>query len=131
MPGAAIRIIDPWASEPAGAKADVIAGFMCFQNDSAATIRIVGASSEAVERIEIHDITYEEGIARMKKLAGVDVPPHGSKCLRPGSTHFMLIGIDSSIRSGADARLQIVTASGNELHAVLPQRSLINPVKAH
>lgn len=123
-PVAPARIVDPWASEPAGATAKVIAGFMCIQNDGASTIRVVGASSESVERVEIHDIVHEQGIVRMKKLDGLDVPPNGTVCLEPQHVHFMLIGIDDTIRAGADIELEIDTASGEKLQAVLSQRAL-------
>ncbi len=122
--GGDIRILDPWASEPAGAKANVIAGFMCFQNDRSSPIRIIGASSESAERVEIHEIIHEQDIVRMKKVDGLDVPSNSTVCLELEHTHFMLIGIGDSIRSGADIRLEIDTASGEKLQVVLPQRAL-------
>lgn len=121
-----VRISEPWASEPAGDNANVIAGFMCFQNDGASPIRIVGASSKAIKRIEIHEIVHEQGIVRMKSADGVDVPSSGSVCLKPEGVHFMFIGIDDTIRAGADIQLQVDLASGNKLDAVLPQRALTN-----
>lgn len=124
--GAEVRIVDPWSSEPAGAKANVIAGFMCIQNDGSSSIRVVSASAEAVGRVEIHEVVHEQGIVRMRKAEGVDVPPNSTVCLEPQHLHFMLIGINDSIRGGADIRLQIETASGEKLHAVLPQRALTN-----
>lgn len=119
-----LEIVDPWASEPAGANANVIAGFMCFRNNGSSSTRIVGASSEAVERVEIHEIIHEQGIVRMRKINGVDVSARAHVCLEPQQRHFMLIGISDSVRSGADIRLRIDTASGEELSAVLPQRKL-------
>lgn len=124
-PDTQVKVIDPWASEPAGAKAKVIAGFMCIQNDGASAIRVVGASSESVERVEIHEIVHEQGIVRMKKAAGVDVAPNSTVCLEPEHVHFMLIGIDDTIRAGADIPLEIDIASGEKVQAVLPQRALI------
>ena len=124
-PVADLRIVDPWASEPAGPMANVIAGFMCIQNDGSSPLRIVDASSEAVERVEIHEIVHEQGIVSMKKLDGLDIPANGIVCLEPERVHFMLMGIDDTIRAGANVRLQIHTASGDKQEAVLPQRSLI------
>lgn len=125
-PASDVRIIDPWASEPAGAKATTIAGFMCIQNDGPSPIRIVSASSEMVERVEIHEIVHEQGIVRMKKVEAVDIPSNSTVCLEPKHTHLMLIGIDDAIRGGAEIRLQIDTASGEKLQVVLPQRALSN-----
>ncbi len=122
--GPVIQIIDPWASQPAGAKAKVIAGFMCIRNDGSSPIRVVGASAKAVERVVIHEIVHEQGIVRMKRVEGVDVAANSTVCLEPEQVHFMLIGINDTIRDGADIRLEIVTASGEKLQAVLPQRAL-------
>lgn len=121
-----IEIIDPWASEPAGRNASVIAGFMCFHNKGSSPTRIVAASSEAVERVEIHEIAHEQGIVRMKKINGVDIPAGSRVCLQPQQRHFMLIGIDDTIRGGADIDLLLDTASGQKLQATLPQRTLKN-----
>lgn len=125
-PDRSIRIIDPWASKPVGATASAIAGFMCIQNDSSLPIRIVGASSKVIERVEIHEIVHEQGIVRMRKAGGVDVAANSTVCLEPDHFHFMLFGIDDAVRAGADIRLQIDTVSGDELIAVLRQRELIN-----
>ena len=122
--GEQVRIIDPWASEPAGTMAKVIAGFMCFQNGSSSSIRIASASAEGVDRVEIHEIVHEQGLVRMKRIDSVDVPANRTVCLQPEQIHFMLIGIDDTIRAGADIRLEIDTAGGEKLHTVLPQRAL-------
>jgi cytochrome oxidase Cu insertion factor (SCO1/SenC/PrrC family)/copper(I)-binding protein len=121
-----IKIIDAWASEPSGSKASVIAGFLCVQNERSEAIRIVSASSDSVERIEIHEITHEHGIVRMKKLRGVDVAANSTVCLQPEQTHMMLIGIDEKIHSGGDVLLELLSSDGEILHTVLPQRALAN-----
>ncbi len=123
-PESQVRIIEPWASTPAGDNADVIAGFMCIENDGTLPVRIVGASSELVKRVAIHEITHENGIVRMKHVDGLDLPPNGTVCLEPEKLHFMMIGIDESIRAGAEVPLQITVASGEKVHTVLPQRAL-------
>jgi cytochrome oxidase Cu insertion factor (SCO1/SenC/PrrC family) len=121
-----IQIVDAWASEPTGSKSSVIAGFMCIQNERSEAIRIVSASSDSVERVEIHQITHEQGIVRMKQLSGVDVAANSTVCLQPEQTHLMLIGIDDEIHSGADVLLELLSSDGEKLQTVLPQRALTN-----
>ena len=86
----------------------------------------MSASSDSVERIEIHEITHEHGIVRMKKLRGVDVAANSTVCLQPEQTHMMLIGIDEKIHSGGDVLLELLSSDGEILHTVLPQRALAN-----
>jgi cytochrome oxidase Cu insertion factor (SCO1/SenC/PrrC family) len=119
-----IQIVDAWASEPAGSKSKTIAGFMCIQNDQSAAIHILSASSSSIQRIEIHEIRHEHGIVRMKQVDGVEVAANSTVCLQPQQLHLMLFGIDEKIRAGADVELELLTASGEKLTAVLPQRAL-------
>ncbi len=119
-------IDDAWASEAVGAGTSTVAGFMCFRNDRSSPVRIIGAASSSVDRVEIHAIVHEQGVVRMKKLDGLEVPANGEFCLEPDGTHFMLIGIDDTVKAGADIVLELETASGDKFEAVLPQRPLVN-----
>lgn len=62
--------------------------------------RLVGARSAASERIEMHEVVHEDGVARMvHHPEGFAIPARGRLELKPGGRHLMLLGL----KAGADA----------------------------
>lgn len=53
---------------------------------------LVGGSTPLAERIEIHQMSIEDGVARMRPLTdGLEVAPGSSVALAPGGIHLMFI----------------------------------------
>lgn len=57
--------------------------------------RLVGASSDVAERVEIHETTMDDdGTMGMAAVAGIDVATDGTVVFEPGGLHVMLLGVD-------------------------------------
>ena len=67
------------------------AGFFVLANNTDAAIRITSVSSPQFEAVEIHETNIEDGIARMRELEALVVPPRGSVTLERGGKHLMLM----------------------------------------
>lgn len=67
--------------------------------------RLVSASSEAAERVEIHTMTMEDDMMRMRQVDGIDVAAGETFVLEPGGPHLMLFGFDTSLRAGDTAEM--------------------------
>ena len=83
----------PWArATPKGAK--VGAGYLSLINIDAAGDRLVSASSDVSERVEIHSMTMTNGIMRMRKVAGgLEIKGRSTIDLKPGGLHLMFVGL--------------------------------------
>ncbi len=89
-----LAIVHPWArSTPEGAK--VGAGYATIHNKGAEADRLVSISSAISERSEIHEMAVDaKGVMTMRPLAnGIEIPAGGEAVLKPGSFHFMFMGL--------------------------------------
>ena len=84
---------------PPGAAAG--AGYLTITNDDAEPDRLVGGTSPAVREVQVHEMRIENGIARMRPVAGgLVIPAHGTVTLAPGGYHVMLIGPKRRLAAG-------------------------------
>ncbi|MBR72957.1 MAG: hypothetical protein CMM30_08470 [Rhodospirillaceae bacterium] len=63
-------------------------------NNSESQDRLIGASSSIATSLELHLHTIDDsGIARMRHVEAIDIPPKGSIKLVPGGYHIMIKGL--------------------------------------
>jgi copper(I)-binding protein len=89
----------PWTRATAG---KVGAGFVEIVNTGKTPDTLLSASSPSVDKVEIHTMTMDNGIMRMRPLPnGITVPAGATASLKPGANHIMLIGLKSSLTQGS------------------------------
>jgi periplasmic copper chaperone A len=100
LPQSTLVIADAWAlPSPRGTK--VSAGFFTVANGGTDTDRLTGATSPRAARMEIHEITTEGGVAKMRPLTtGIDVPSGGSATLKEDGLHLMFFDVDAPFAEG-------------------------------
>lgn len=70
--------------------------------------RLVGASSPAADRVEIHSMTVDQkGVMQMRKVDGLDLPAGKAVTLEPSSYHLMLIGLKQPLKAGESLPLTL------------------------
>jgi copper(I)-binding protein len=62
--------------------------------------RLVSAASPAAKTVEIHQMSMENGVMKMRALPGLDIPAGGSVELKPGGYHLMLIDLRKPLAEG-------------------------------
>lgn len=76
-------------------------GFMTITNIGTGADRLVSGSSPAAAKVEIHTMSMDGGIMRMRPIKdGLDVPAGGKLELKPGGYHIMLIGLKAPLERG-------------------------------
>lgn len=63
--------------------------------------RLVEVRSPVAGAVEIHEMSMENNIMRMRAVPGVDLPAGKSVDLKPGGYHIMLINLKQPINAGA------------------------------
>ena len=92
---AQVRIDDPWTrATPPGAK--VGAGYMKIT--SPAADRLIGASSPAAARVELHVTEKKGDVMRMREVNSLPLTPGQAVELKPGSYHFMLMDLKAQFK---------------------------------
>ena len=127
VPGLAVEITGGWMRAlPPGQP--TAAAYLTLNNPEAATVRLVAARSEVAERVEIHRSSRVEGMWRMRKIDGLDIPSGGTVTLAPGGTHLMLMGLARPLREGESLSILLEFDNGE----TLPARIVVQaPGSAH
>lgn len=96
-----IDIGHPWTrATPPSAR--VGGGYLTLTNHGQTVDRLIGGSSPASGRVEIHTMEVTDGVMKMRELRdGVALPPGETVKLEPGGFHLMLIDLKAPIREGA------------------------------
>ena len=77
---------------PKGAK--VAGGYLAIENRGVQPDRLLSASSGAAAKVEIHQMSMQDGIMTMRPLdGGLAIPPDTTVTLVPGGDHIMFIGL--------------------------------------
>lgn len=77
------------------------AGYLTIRNHGAEADRLVAVSCDCAEASEIHEMTMENNVMRMRQLAGgLAIPAGGSAELKPGGYHLMFIGLKAPFVEG-------------------------------
>ena len=99
-PTATLVVVErPWArATPAGAKTG--AAYLTVTNNGKSTEHLVGASTPVADKVQFHEATEENGIARMRELRTIEIAPAGKVILKPGHIHVMMIGLKEPLKEG-------------------------------
>jgi len=95
-----LKISTPWArATPKGAQ--VGGGFMTITNTGTTPDRLVGGSSGISSSFEVHEMSMDGGIMKMRMLRdGLEIKPGETVTLKPGSYHVMFIGLKDQLKQG-------------------------------
>jgi hypothetical protein len=95
-----IHIVQPWArATPKGATA--AAAYMTITNNGTAPDRVSCVSSEASGQCQIHSMTMEDGVMKMRPVeGGLEIKPGETVTLKPASFHVMLLDLKHPLEQG-------------------------------
>lgn len=100
-----IKITKAWSRAVPGQNG---AAFMTITNTGTNADRLVSGTSPASASVELHAHEQQNGIMRMSKVPGIEVPPGGSVTLAPGGLHVMLMGMKAAPKQGQTLELGLV-----------------------
>lgn len=93
-------ITQPWSRATAGG-AKVGAGYLTITNKGTASDRLVGGSLPQAGRFEIHEMKMEDGVMKMRPLAGgLEIKPGETVKLAPGGYHIMFMNLKEPLKQG-------------------------------
>jgi copper(I)-binding protein len=95
-----IHIAQPWArATPKGASSG--AAYMTITNKGTAPDRVSCVSSDASAQCQIHSMTMDGGVMKMRPVeGGLEIKPGETVTLAPGSFHMMLVSLKQPLEEG-------------------------------
>jgi copper(I)-binding protein len=92
-----LEVSGPWARATPG-KAENGAAYLTIQSPIAD--RLVSVTSPVAKKTELHTMSMEGMVMKMRPLAGLDIPAGQAVSLKPGGEHLMLLGLNHPLREG-------------------------------
>ena len=93
-----VAVHEAWARASAGAATNGAVYVMLMGGDRADTL--VGASTPVAESADVHESIDDNGVMKMRSVAGVPIPAHGMVTFSPGGYHIMLMGLKRPLAAG-------------------------------
>ena len=99
-----LLIEHPW-SRPTAPGMPMGVAYLSITNRGQSADTLVGASSPVAEKVEMHETSIVDGMARMRPLSAIAIPPGATVKVQPGGIHFMLVGLKTPLERGTTAPL--------------------------
>jgi periplasmic copper chaperone A len=95
-----IHIAQPWArATPKGASSG--AGYLTVTNNGTAADRLTCAGSDAAAQCQIHTMSMENGVMKMRPVeGGLEIKPGETVTLKPGGDHMMFVNLKHALETG-------------------------------
>jgi periplasmic copper chaperone A len=102
-----IHIAQPWSrATPKGAKAG--AGYMTITNKGTTPDKVSCVSDDASAQSEIHSMTMEGGIMKMRPVeGGLEIKPGETITLKPGGFHVMFVDLKHPLERGNKVKVTL------------------------
>ena len=99
-----IHIAQPWArATPKAAKSG--AGYMTITNNGSTPDRLSCVSSDASAKCQVHTMTMENGVMKMRPAeGGLEIKPGETVMLKPSSAHLMFLDLKHPLEQGNTGR---------------------------
>ena len=101
---AEIIIKDAWVRTTV-AEQKVTGAFMQITSDKA--VKLVAANSPAAETTEVHEMTMQGDVMKMRQLNELVIDAGKSVELKPGSYHIMLMNLKKPVQVGSTVNLNL------------------------
>jgi periplasmic copper chaperone A len=99
-----IHISQPWSrATPKGASAG--ASYMTITNKGSTPDRVSCVSSDASAECQIHTMTMDNGVMKMRPVeGGLEILPGQTITLKPGGFHMMLLDLKHPLEAGSSVK---------------------------
>jgi copper(I)-binding protein len=93
-------ITQAWSrATPGGAK--IGGGYLTIENKGSAPDRLIGGSGDIAGKIEVHEMSMNDGVMTMRPLdKGLTIEPGKIVKLAPGGFHLMLFDLKAPLKQG-------------------------------
>jgi periplasmic copper chaperone A len=92
-----VKVDNAWARTPAPGQKNASA---YVELTSAADAALVSASSPFAGRVELHSMTLDGGVMRMRPLSRIELPAGRTVKLAPNGMHLMVLDLKQPLKTG-------------------------------
>ncbi len=109
-----IEIENPWVRE--ASKFDgVSAAYLIIKNNGNEPDYLIDVSSNVAQIVQIHKMTYKNGVAGMERVKEIKIPPK-SKVELTGKYHIMLVKLKKDLKAGEHIKLTLIFKKSGKIN---------------
>lgn len=106
--------IDHPNARPTNPGQQVGAGYLKLTNQGAAD-RLISATSPGSASVELHSMSMEGDVMKMRQVEAIDLPAGQTVELKPGGYHLMLMGLKAPLKAGDKLPLKLKFEKAGEV----------------
>jgi|SRR5688572_13180235 copper(I)-binding protein len=118
-----LTITHPW-SRPTAPGMPMGVAYLTITNNGKVPDALVAASTPVAARVEFHQTSFADGMARMRPLQEIVVAPGQTIKVEPGGIHLMLVELESALVTGASVSLTLQFRVAGRITVELSVRDL-------
>ncbi len=127
----ALTLKHPWTRATAKG-AEMGGGFVTVVNAGNEADRLVGGSFALAQRAEVHEMTMEGDVMKMRHLeAGLDIPAGATVELKPGSYHLMFMKLTAPLEAGTKVKGSLIFEKAGEVPVEFAVEAIDAKAKDH
>jgi copper(I)-binding protein len=125
-----LKIGHPWAREtPRMARAG--GAFLVIENAGDTPDRLLKASSPAASRTEVHSVTMDGNVMRMREVEAIEVAAKSKVELKPGGYHIMLMELKAPLKAGDTFPLTLTFEQAGDVTVEIMVEKMTGPPAGH
>jgi copper(I)-binding protein len=97
----------------------VAGGFMKIENKGTAD-QLVYASSPVAGEVQLHEMSMDGNVMKMRQVKDIAVPANGAVELKPGGYHLMFLNLKGPFNAGQTVPVKLKFAKAGEVEVKLP-----------
>lgn len=122
-----VTVSDAWArASVPGQQVGLVGMVITSQRDA----RIIAVTSPVSESAEIHTMTMDNGVMKMRQLEYLPLPAKKAVTLGPGGDHLMLIDLKQVLTAGGNAPLTVTVQFADQSTEKVNVTAQIQPLTA-
>lgn len=110
-----LKISAAWArATPKGAS--VGGGYLTISNTGSAPDRLVGGASAVAKEVQVHEMSMDNGVMKMRPVAGgLEIKPGATVTLKPGGYHLMFVRLKQPLKQGEHFKVTLEFAKAGKV----------------
>ena len=91
---------------------------------------LLGVSSTVSGAVEMHSMTHEKGMMKMRQVESIEIPAGKRVNLGEGGYHLMLAGLKAPLKAGENIPLTLTIKESNNRTVKIEARAEVKPLTA-
>lgn len=122
-----IKVSDAWTRATAPGQENGSVGLVITSQKDA---RLIAVTSPVAASAEIHTMTMDNGVMKMRQLEDLPLPAKQAVTLGPGSDHLMLFGLKHALKAGDKVPLTLTVQFADKSTEKINIKAQVKPLTA-